>query len=184
MSGARFDLFEKSVVDVTREIQLKVGVSDDGVSLYYPCAAVYRFFGVTDTENASISRLMAEFVDFVRPRLPDLRYETDDTGRVCIYVGSESVRYALKDIDEYEYLAKFIAYFKSDGKKSIEDVISILSRYGDVTCVRADGNDEYNYIVFFSDGKPDDYRYLIDIDDFHAHYHRMTPADFAAVIND
>ena len=42
-------------------------------------------------------------------------------------------------------------------------------------CVDADG---YDYVVYFLDGKPDDYRYCLSMEEGHLTYHRFTKEDY------
>ena len=65
---------------------------------------------------------------------------------------------------------------------SFDDILAVFHQFSDkVHCEKLEGNEEFDYLVYFEDGTPDSYRYCIKLDDDgDAVYHRFTPEDYAA----
>jgi len=65
---------------------------------------------------------------------------------------------------------------------SFDDILAVFHQLSDkVHCEKLEGNEEFDYLVYFEDGTPDSYRYCIKLDDDgDAVYHRFTPEDYAA----
>ena len=60
---------------------------------------------------------------------------------------------------------------------SFDDILAVFHQFSDkVHCEKLEGNEEFDYLVYFEDGTPDSYRYCIKLDDDgDAVYHRFTP---------
>ena len=65
---------------------------------------------------------------------------------------------------------------------SLDDILAVFHRFSDsVTCERIEGSDEFDYLIYFTSGVPDGFRYCIKLeDDGCASYHRFIREDYEA----
>ena len=78
---------------------------------------------------------------------------------------------------ENEFLTRFIAAI-SRHDCAIEDIRNVFLDFSEeVTLEKIEGQD-FDYLIYFTDGKPNDYRYCITFEGCHVIYHRFTREDF------
>ena len=77
--------------------------------------------------------------------------------RFCIQIPPEGVEYVHEHQEEDDFLVKFI---------------ETIARHG---CTLGD---DFDYVFYFRDSKPNDYRYCITFEGCHVIYHRFTPEDY------
>jgi hypothetical protein len=61
---------------------------------------------------------------------------------------------------------------------SIEEVIDQFQNYSDCVHVEKVTHGEFDYLVYFEDGKPDSFRYCLTQEEGHIIYHRFTAEDY------
>ena len=61
-----------------------------------------------------------------------------------------------------------------------EDLLAAFRRHSSHVHVEPVDNDEFDLLVYFEDGVPDDFRYCIDTHDGFASYHRFSKEDYEA----
>ena len=66
---------------------------------------------------------------------------------------------------------------------TIEDLKALFDSYSDRVCMEAPHSEDYDYMLWFEDGRPDSYRYLITDEGVHLTYHRYTPEDYAEIFS-
>jgi len=76
-----------------------------------------------------------------------------------------------------EFIASFIETIGKHGC-TIDELLQQFHRYSDHVHVERTTHGEFDYLVYFEDGVPDDYRYCITDEGCHLIYHRFTPEDY------
>lgn len=166
---------EKNIVDMIEEQQLKLGYLNETVRLYYPLSSLNRFFGTTDDEKMMTKRL-EQFAENVQDHFGRIII-SNKNDRFCIAIPPQGAEYVHKKLDTEGFLARFIAIVGQHGC-SLENVFSVFRAYSDCVHIEKVDNGEFDYLVYFEDGKPDDYRYCITEEMCHVIYHRYTKADY------
>ena len=171
---------EKNLIDAVREGQLKLGASETPVSLYYPADSLNRLLG-TQLSLEELGPALAGFCSHCRETLGNVGISAAGD-RYCITVPLQGVRYVQNLPEESGFLRELIELLRNPhAPVEIDDVLRLFWKYSDqVCCIEAD-EDEFNYLVYFADGHPDDYRYLFELRGGHASYHRLTPGDWEAL---
>ena len=77
------------------------------------------------------------------------------------------------------FLEEFIACM-SKPERTIEDITAVFRKYSDQVVVQTPNSntDEFDYLIYFADGKPDAYRYCIHDEMGQLIYHRFTQKEF------
>ena len=76
-----------------------------------------------------------------------------------------------------EFISSFIETIGKHGC-TIDELLQQFHRYSDHVHVERTTHGEFDYLVYFEDGVPDDYRYCITDEGCHLIYHRFTPEDY------
>ncbi len=179
MSEVNYTALKNNMIYVIKENEIKVGYTPNSVGLNYPLDSLNRHLG-TDCNEKEMSVLLKQFCRLVKDELGDIKVEMFD-GKFYLTVPEKGVTYIHENTEISEFLKEFIDLFRGIDPPMINDILSVFQKYSEcVECINVD-NDEFNYIVYFSDGKPDEFIYCIDLDEDHASYHRLTPEDFSAL---
>ena len=64
---------------------------------------------------------------------------------------------------------------------TIEDILGVFGKYSGNVTVKKIEDGEFDYLIYFTDGKPNDYRYCIKFEGCHASYHRFTKDDYLSL---
>lgn len=170
-----FNRLEYNIVEMLKEEQIKLGYQRETVRLYYPLSSVCRFLGVNLSAD-EMQKELAHFSDAVKERLGNVVID-HKKDRFCFMIPPEGAEYVRGQIRDDEFLVGFIEAIRKHGC-TIEDLMRIFLKYSDhVRCEKREGED-FDYLIYFEDGKPDDFRYCITDEGIHLIYHRFSPEDF------
>lgn len=174
-----FERLEKNLCDNIYESQIKIGYDKRPMSLNYMKSSLCNLLGteLTDTE---IEKTLCEFSDYSENRLGKLTFRPIKDG-YCITVSEEGTAYVHNNSDDKAFIKELVEAVRCHS--SFETIMNIFRNYSDDITVIHTENDEFEYLVYFSNGIPDEYRYCISIDteiDGHEHitYHRFIKEDY------
>ncbi len=172
-------VLRKNIINNLAESQLKIGYSENAVTLNYTGDSLRKF--LLPDEGESIEEAFAQFARHVSSELGKLTLSPFED-RYALTVPVQGVRFVHENIKPEPFLEEFITAVKTPSRlKDIEDVIQIFKKYSDrVVCRKAEHN-EFEYILYFSDGIPDDFVYCIDTDFGTVSYHRFTKEDYLSM---
>ncbi|MCD8085451.1 MAG: DUF3877 family protein [Clostridiales bacterium] len=166
---------EQAVTELVREAQIKMGYQEEAFHLYYPLSALNKLLG-TDCDLPQMTRTLQDFAAFAQPRLGKLDIAARD-GRFCLTIPAEGMRYVHEHLDENDFLVQFISVIGRHGA-TLEEVLAVFYAHSDRVVVRKMEIDDFDYLVYFEDGVPNDYRYCLTVEDCHIIYHRFTREDY------
>ena len=181
MSDIDFLSLKNNIIDVIKESQIKLGFSSNEANLNYPLDSLNYLLSGKYTVM-EMKKVLDEFTDYVKSELGSIKV-ANSQNNFCITVPIEGVKYIDEKIQGSPFLYEFINLLKSNCNVTIDNILQVFNKYSDnVECIEVN-NDEFNYLVYFKDGVPDNFRYCIDIDLGHATYHRLTPADYESLMS-
>lgn len=61
---------------------------------------------------------------------------------------------------------------------TLDDILEQFHKYSDKVRLEKMSCDDFDYLIYFEDGKPDSYRYCIKNERQHMIYHRFTVEDY------
>lgn len=169
-------ILEENIRGLIEEQQLKLGYERETVRLYYPLESLNHL-----TESACTADEMQAALEIfamtVRDRFGVLEISHNEKGRFCIAVPEEGNEYVHQHLHENPFLAELIETVRQHGA-TMEQVLSVFQKYSTQVHVQELDNGEFQYLVYFEDGKPDDYRYCLAQEGHHVIYHRYAPSDY------
>jgi hypothetical protein len=170
-----FTKLEQNICDVIKEEQVKLGYRREVVRLYYPLLSLNRFLK-SELDTAGMRTALKEFCAFVRSRLGEIAISNEGE-RFCFCLPPEASEYVYTHTQQEGFLYDFIDAV-SEHDTSIEKVIDQFKKYSDCVHVEKTTHDDFDYLVYFEDGKPDSFRYCLTDEGCHVIYHRFTIDDY------
>ena len=76
-----------------------------------------------------------------------------------------------------EFLVRFIGTVARHGC-TLDEVMDVFHAYSDHVHMEKTTGTGFDYLVYFEDGIPDDYRYCLSLEGEHMIYHKFTPEDY------
>ena len=166
--------FEKNLTDNVREAQLKLGYDGRPMSLNYMFSTLKHLLGSQSEEEiiAEISQLSSYLGQLSLRKIRD---------GVCITIPAEGTAFVHSQTTGKEFISDLVGTVANHGI-SLENVLDVFRRHGQIT-VEESGSGEFDYLVKFVDGQPDDYRYCLTLEPCmgggcHVTYHRFIAEDY------
>ena len=174
-SNMDFLRLKNNITDAIKEEQLKLGYRSETVRLYYPLSSLNRFLD-TALRAEEMAEAMALFCDSVADEWGPVE-STYRGERFCIKIPPKGVDEIHEHMDDSEFICAFIRLIQNHGC-TIEELIDLFHQYSDHVHVEKRDDGEFDWLVYFEDGIPDDYRYCLTDEGCHIIYHRFTPDDY------
>ena len=169
--------FEQNLSGVIVEMALKLGLNNAPLSLNYPCASLGRMLGVEADPQELKSALEAFFA--ARAGLYGAVHVEPHEDGFCLTIPAEGVARVVSQAPAAAFLRDLIHTAQLPGATA-EDLLAAFRRHSSHVHVEPVDNDEFDWLVYFEDGVPDDFRYCIDQHDGFASYHRFSREDYEA----
>ena len=209
-SNAGFVRLEKMIVDLIQEEQIKLGYAEETIHLYFPADSLSRILACPpaacvpaaeggdgiilpagpvrepDRLSGDLSDLQAvldAFADFAAPSLGQISVTHSRGGRFHFMLPAEAARYVHTHHGSNSFLQELVAVVRCHDS-SLEDLFSVFRKYGNDVRIERQSGPDFDYLVWFGDGIPDDYRYCITDEGHHLIYHRYTAADYRDLFAD
>lgn len=170
-----FARLENHIIDVIKEEQVKLGYRSETIRLYYPLTSLNRFLSgafdivrMTDTLHA--------FSDEVNDRLGAIGISNNGE-RFCLAIPPQGVDYVHTHMKDDEFICDFIRTIEKHGC-TIEDILQQFHKHSDHVHFEKTDHNEFDYLIYFEDEKPDSFRYCITDEGVHMIYHRFTVEDY------
>ena len=176
--NATYQSMRQGLIDVIKESQIKIGFSPNPVKLYYPPASLAAALG---TGADGIPEAFAAF-NAQADALGDMQCTLEKNGMYCITVPAEGAQYVRDHVPDPPFLAELIGLLGQHRHDlTMEDVLAVFHKYAEHVECREIQSDEFDMLVYFTDGQPDAYRYCFALEMGHITYHRFTAADYEAL---
>lgn len=170
-----FSKLEKNIIDIIKEEQVKLGYRSETIRLYYPLLSLNRLLG-TDCETRQMKEKLAGFCDSVENKLGKIEIFNQGE-RFCIAIPPKGSEYVHEHIKDNEFICDFINTISKHGV-TMDEILQQFYKYSDEVHVEKISHGEFDYLVYFKNGKPDDFKYCITDEGCHFIYHRFTAADY------
>ena len=171
---SQYPRLKQNIIDVIKEAMLKMGFGGNCVSFNYPLSSLCHLTG----KKCAVPEMKALLKEFFAKEAPTFGETSlmEKDGVFTITISAEGIAHVKSLTDEKEFIAVLINAVRSHA--SFEDVLSIFKGFSQNVRVESSGNEEFDYLIYFEDGIPDDYRYCITLDLDHVTYHRFTKEDY------
>lgn len=169
-----FTKLKNNLISVIKESQIKLGYDSMGIGVFYVESSLAHL--LNDADKDKIATLLAEFAEQNSDIFGDIEVQKTSVG-YRLNVSSKGADYVHNMMSDDDFLVRFIDTIRSSDC-TIEKVVELFKQYSDNVVVQELDNGEFDYLIYFADGKPDEFWYCIDTDDLGVTYHRFTKEDY------
>lgn len=184
-----YDNLQRSLIDVIKEEQAKLGYYREDIRLYYPLSSLNHFFGTNvgademqcildgkdkgETDHDMIAGGMNEILSD-KLGMVEVSHRGD---RFCFHIPPEGVEYVHENTSENEFIQELVQLVAKHGC-TIEDVYQLFAKHSGHVKREPMDNGEFDERIWFEDGAEDPYYYCFKQEGEHMIYHRFLPADY------
>lgn len=170
-----FTKLRRNIFDVIKEEQVKLGYRKEAIRLYYPIQSLNRLLD-TQLGEVDMKSALKAFAKSVEDELGIIKISSDNN-RFCFFLPEQATEFIYKNTEQDGFIHDFIATVAKH-HVSIDELIELFGKYSDHVHFEKVNHGEFDYIIYFEDGKPDDYRYCLTDEGEHFIYHRYTKEDY------
>ena len=194
---------ERSLIDVIKEEQAKLGYYREDIRLYYPLSSLNHFLG-TDVNADKMQKILegtGENVDETRNIVGDKKtgsataepivagmnarlsdklgmVEVSHRGdRFCFHILPEGVEYVHENTKENEFIRELVNLVAKHGC-TIDQIYELFTAHSDRVGREKMDNGEFDERIWFQDDADDPYYYCFKQEGGHMIYHRFLPEDY------
>lgn len=182
-----YDNLQRSLIDVIKEEQAKLGYYREVIRLYYPLSSLNHFFG-TNVEADEMQRILdgtgeqdhTPITAGMNEALSDKfgMVEVSHRGdRFCFHIPPEGVEYVHENTTENEFIRELVQLVAKHGC-TIEEVYQLFTKHSGHVRREPMENGEFDVRIWFEDDAEDPYYYCFKQEGKHMIYHRFLPADY------
>jgi hypothetical protein len=170
-----YSTLEKNIIDILKEEQVKLGYRKEAVRLYYPLKSLNSFLNA-ELDTVGMCEALKGFCAYTKDKLGSVEF-SNEGDRFCIILPEEASEYVYENTEKTGFIYDFIDTVSRHGV-TMDEVIMQFKKYSDCVHVEKVSHGEFDYLVYFEDGKPDDFKYCLTDEGCHIIYHRFTEADY------
>ncbi len=170
-----YDQLEKNIIDMLEEEQIKLGYIEEAVRLYYPLKSLNRFLG-TDADAEEMTALLETFAEKQKERFGEMQI-SEKKDRFCLLIPPQGAEYVHEHMGDNQFLHALTKAVSVHGT-TFEDVFEVFRSFSTQVVIEKMDDEDYDYLVYFADGKPDGYYYCLTDEGGHIIYHRYTKDDY------
>lgn len=182
-----YDNLQRSLVDVIKEEQAKLGYYREDIRLYYPLSSLNHFFG-TNVGADEMQRILdgtgeqdhTPIATGMNEALSDKlgMVEVSHRGdRFCFHIPPEGVEYVHENTTENDFIRELVQLVAKHGC-TIEEVYQLFTKHSGHVRREPMENGEFDVRIWFEDDAEDPYYYCFKQEGEHMIYHRFLPADY------
>ena len=178
-----FKKLENNLLDMIQEQQVKIGYMSGVTRFYYPLQSLNRLLRTGlrclaggDADADAAEHALEEFSDHACDRLGKVKASSKNE-RFCITLPPQASDYVHENRKPSEFLVRFINTVARHGC-TLDEVMNVFHSYSKHVHMEKTTGTGFDYLVYFEDGIPDDYRYCLSLEGEHMIYHKFTPEDY------
>ena len=182
-----YDNLQRSLIDVIKEEQAKLGYYREDIRLYYPLSSLNHFFGTNvgademqlildgtgEQDHTPIATGMNEALSD-KLGMVEVSHRGD---RFCFHIPPEGVAYVHENTTENEFIRELVQLVAKHGC-TIEEVYHLFTKHSGHVRREPMDNGEFDERIWFEDDAEDPYYYCFKQEGEHMIYHRFLPADY------
>jgi len=170
-----YSRLEENIVEILKEEQVKLGYASEKVRLYYPLQSLNRFLG-TDYSAGEMQAELEWFAKAAEDRLGRMEI-SHVKERFCLLLPPKASDFVHEHMEDTEFICDLVRAVSKHGA-TLQEVLDQFYKHSDQVHVEKMTNGEFDYLVYFEDGKPDRFRYCLTDEGCHVMYHRFTEEDY------
>lgn len=171
----KYTRLRKNLTSVLKEALIKLGYDGVGVGINYMSSSLLNL--IDDVEEKDLPACLDEFCAQLEEEFGKITVSKIENG-YRLDVPLKGVDLVNGSICEDEFLVKFINQIRNP-LGTLDDIINVFRSFSSrVHIEQTPTNPEFDYLIYFEDGEPDEFWYCIDTEDLGMTYHRFMKNDY------
>ena len=173
----KYRRLERNLTDLIHEQQLKLGYRRETVRLYFPVSSLAHLLDCPP-EMKTVLECLKDYFRESSERLGEAEV-THKQDTICLIFPEKVAEYVHIHAGKDPFLEAFIREISSPSC-SFDSLCTLFRSFSDHVRIIRMRDEEFDYLFYFPDGIPNDYRYCIafEEEEHHASYHRFIPEDY------
>ena len=173
-----YERLQRSLTDIVKEQQAKLGYRKEIVRLYYPLSSLNHFFEADMSEQEMLDTLEQDKLpESLKNSIGEIQ-TTAKNERFCIEIPPEGSEYVHENTADNEFIKELIDLVGKHGC-TMDEIISLFRKYSDDIEIKDMDNGEFDLYVRFLNDPADTYYYCFHDEGCHIIHHRFLPEDYA-----
>jgi hypothetical protein len=170
-----YERLEKSLIDLVKEEQAKLGYRKEMIRLYYPLSSLNHFME-TNADSEEMQELLADFPKAAEDIFGEVGI-THAKNRFCFALSEKASEYVHENMKPNEFIKELVELVAKHGC-TMEDIEVLFRSHSDKIVAEPMDNGEFDRMIRFEEGE-DKYYYCFKDEGCHIIYHRFLPEDYA-----
>ena len=170
-----YERLEKSLIDLVKEEQAKLGYRKEMIRLYYPLSSLNHFME-TNADSEEMQELLADFPKAAEDIFGEVGI-TNAKDRFCFALSEKASEYVHENMKPNEFIKELVELVAKHGC-TMEDIEVLFRSHSDKIVAEPMDNGEFDRMIRFEEGE-DKYYYCFKDEGCHIIYHRFLPEDYA-----
>ena len=170
-----YERLEKSLIDLVKEEQAKLGYRKEMIRLYYPLSSLNHFME-TNADSEEMQELLADFPKAAEDIFGEVGI-THAKDRFCFALSEKASEYVHENMKPNEFIKELVELVAKHGC-TMEDIEVLFRSHSDKIVAEPMDNGEFDRMLRFEEGE-DKYYYCFKDEGCHIIYHRFLPEDYA-----
>lgn len=169
-----YERLEKSLIDLVKEEQAKLGYRKEMIRLYYPLSSLNHFME-TNADSEEMQELLADFPKAAEDIFGEVGI-THTKDRFCFALSEKASEYVHENMKPNEFIKELVELVAKHGC-TMEDIEVLFRSHSDKIVAEPMDNGEFDRMIRFEEGE-DKYYYCFKDEGCHIIYHRFLPEDY------
>ena len=170
-----YERLEKSLIDLVKEEQAKLGYRKEMIRLYYQLSSLNHFME-TNADSEEMQELLADFPKAAEDIFGEVGI-THAKDRFCFALSEKASEYVHENMKPNEFIKELVELVAKHGC-TMEDIEVLFRSHSDKIVAEPMDNGEFDRMIRFEEGE-DKYCYCFKDEGCHIIYHRFLPEDYA-----
>lgn len=170
-----YERLEKSLIDLVKEEQAKLGYRKEMIRLYYPLSSLNHFME-TNADSEEMQELLTDFPKAAEDIFREVGI-THAKDRFCFALSEKASEYVHENMKPNEFIKELVELVAKHGC-TMEDIEVLFRSHSDKIVAEPMDNGEFDRMIRFEEGE-DKYYYCFKDEGCHIIYHRFLPEDYA-----
>lgn len=170
-----YERLEKSLIDLVKEEQAKLGYRKEMIRLYYPLSSLNHFME-TNADSEEMQELLADFPKAAEDIFGEVGI-THTKDRFCFALSEKASEYVHENMKPNEFIKELVELVAKHGC-TMENIEVLFRSHSDKIVAEPMDNGEFDRMIRFEEGE-DKYYYCFKDEGCHIIYHRFLPEDYA-----
>ena len=170
-----YERLEKSLIDLVKEEQAKLGYRKEMIRLYYPLSSLNHFME-TNADSEEMQELLADFPKAAEDIFGEVGI-THAKDRFCFALSEKASEYVHENMKPNEFIKELVELVAKHGC-TMEDIEVLFRSHSDKIVAEPMDNGEFDILIRFEDKPDDPYYYCFKDEGCHIIYHRFLKEDY------